>query len=161
MNQLLLLPYATYWIPFILAMVIGCLAFGVSKLMLPRRTNSVKTPEAHPERPVDPCDWYCADEKRLSPRRSGNPTDVHLALPGRKETPQRAWVVDRSLGGLCLNVTEELAEGTQISILPIHAPEMTHWIDLEVRDCRKTEDGWEAGCSFRKTPPFSILLMLG
>ena len=45
--------------------------------------------------------------------------------------------------------------------MPAHAPPMTPWTEVEVRSCRQKKDGYEVGCQFVKTPPWSILLLFG
>ena len=78
-----------------------------------------------------------------------------------KEKPFQAWVIDRSVGGLCLDSHTAYKEGTQLFLLPANAPETTPWVDVEVRSCRPSKDGYELGCRFVKTPPWAILLLFG
>src|SRR5205807_67771 len=73
----------------------------------------------------------------------------------------RGWVLDRSVGGLCLDLSAAFPEGTRLSLFPTQAPGMTPWTEVEVRSCRQKKDGYEVGCQFVKTPPWSILLLFG
>ena len=56
---------------------------------------------------------------------------------------------------------EEFNLGARLAILPVHAPEMTPWVEIEITICQHTSQGWEVGCRFVKTPPYSVLLMFG
>jgi hypothetical protein len=82
-------------------------------------------------------------------------------LPEQKDQPSQGWVLDRSMGGMCLQTSVEFNPGTQLAVLPVNAPTMTPWVDIEVRTCREIKDGFELGCQFIKTPNWSILLMFG
>ena len=48
-----------------------------------------------------------------------------------------------------------------LAVIPLNAPSITPWVDIEVRTCRKVGDNFELGCQFVKTPNWSILLMFG
>ena len=65
------------------------------------------------------------------------------------------------MGGLCLLLHDEIAPGTFLNVKPSKCPPATPWIELEVRSCKKTNDGYEAGCQFLKPPPWAILLLFG
>jgi hypothetical protein len=155
------LPYSEYWLPLAIGMGVGFLALIVSKLAFVSKRN-VPAPVQKPEPTQrDPFTEGSTTEQRKSVRRQGNPTAVHVALPHNKKDPAQGWVLDRSTGGLCLQASQEYAPGTQLAVLPVNAPTMTPWVDIEVRTCRKLKDGYELGCQFVKTPNWSILLMFG
>ena len=88
---------------------------------------------------------------------------MHVTNLFYTEPPMRlaARLSERSLGGLRLHLDEEAKPGTLLSVIPSHASGVKHWVDVEVRYCRQTSDGWEAGCRFVKPPPFSVLMMFG
>jgi hypothetical protein len=48
-----------------------------------------------------------------------------------------------------------------LEVRAVNAPAVTPWTEVEVRSCRRTQDGWEAGYKFVRTPPWAILLMFG
>ena len=73
----------------------------------------------------------------------------------------RALVLDRSVGGLRLAAEEDVAAGTRLVVLPANAPELTPWIEIEVRGSNLVDDSWELRCQFVKTPQWSILLLFG
>ncbi len=153
-------PYSEYWLPLAIGIGVGLCALTVSKFAFGRRelTPNVKTPQAQNH---DPFTQGSSTEQRKSFRRQGNPIQIFIALPDDKDRPERGWVLDRSMGGMCIQVNEEVAVGTLLAVLAVNAPSMTPWVDIEVRTCRAVQDGFELGCQFLKTPAWSILLMFG
>ncbi len=100
-------------------------------------------------------------DRRSAPRRKGgNRVEVYLA-DDRKEKVLLGWVVDRSMGGLCLNVEEPLKEGTLLNIRPRKAPQTAPWLAIEIRSCRPEGSSWEVGCRFVKSPQWNDLLLFG
>ena len=121
--------------------------------------------EAPKERPKDPdYDPFVqgsASEHRKAYRRTGNPVEVWVRNPATGLAPVRGHVLNRSTGGLCLGLEAMIAEGIVLEVRPANAPPITPWVEVEVRSCRHTNDGWEAGCQFVRTPPWALLLMFG
>lgn len=158
------LPYSEYWLPLVIGMGVALVALLVGKLTLTRRGRAVTPP---PEVVVkskveyDPFVQGSPSELRRAFRREGNPTEVLIAMDGQKDRPGRGWVLDRSTGGLRLLVSEEYRQGLVLAVLPVNAPTMTPWSEIEVRSCRPCPDGFELGCQFLKTPAWSVLLMFG
>jgi hypothetical protein len=149
------LPLVSYWLPVIAALGV---ALPLYWLFRPRRTLAVA--------PVGAATAAAAlpghpPEQRRSFRRGGNSIGLFYKLPGQKEPPQQASIVDRSMGGLCILTHEKLADGTILSVRPTNADDIVPWVDIEVCMCRKGEDCFEVGCRFIKTPPYSILLLFG
>lgn len=100
-------------------------------------------------------------ERRASLRRSGNAVAIQISDAEATAKPHHGWVIDRSMGGLCLSVQEAVAAGTILSIRPSNAPVTVPWIQVEVRNCRSVGIDWELGCQFVRTPPWSVLLLFG
>ncbi len=119
------------------------------------------TPTSRTEQEYDPFVQGSATEQRKAHRRAGNPVEVLIAAEQSTTPDWRGWVVDRSVGGLCLCVPEEFAQGTFLRAIPANAPQLTPWTELEVRSCRSTNDGYEIGCQFVRQPPWSVLLLFG
>ncbi len=84
-----------------------------------------------------------------------------MAAPDKKKQPERGWVLDRSMGGIGIQSAKQIEPGTLLAVLPVNAPEMTPWVDIEVRTCRENSGGYELGCQFIRTPNWSVLLMFG
>jgi hypothetical protein len=100
-------------------------------------------------------------EKRSALRRQGNPIPIHISDATVTAEPWYGWVLDRSMGGLCLSVDSAVKIGTVLSVRPTHAPDTVPWIQIEVRRCREDGKTWELGCQFLKTPSWGILLLFG
>jgi hypothetical protein len=100
-------------------------------------------------------------ERRSCPRRrEGKRVEVFL-VDESKEEQIFGWVIDRSIGGLCLHVEKTLNEGAILSVRPCKAPPTVLWIPVEVRSCRAEGDVWEVGCRFLKPPQWNDLMFFG
>jgi hypothetical protein len=99
-------------------------------------------------------------DRRCAIRRRGNSVEVRLFTAPDK-TPLRGWVLDRSVGGLCLLVEQEVAKGSTLRVRPRNASATTPGTDIIVRSCRPRGDQYELGCQFQGTPTWSLLLMFG
>jgi len=159
------LPHWEIWVPLAVGMVAGLLSIvavrsfgGRGRAPVPAPNPPTKT-VAMP--PPDPFVHGGALEQRRALRRAGNPVPVLLASPHEDQPSWHAWVIDRSVGGIGLVVNSEFPEGARLKVMPQSAPESTPWIDIEVRCCRPGEEGFELGCQFVKTPPWSLLLLFG
>jgi hypothetical protein len=113
---------------------------------------------AHP----DPFVYGSATEKRTALRRRGNSIKVLISDLDAQARPTEGWILDRSVGGLCLQVEgAEVPVGTILSVLASNAPAGTPWTQVEVRSSRQEGNSWELGCQFVKTPPWNVLLLFG
>lgn len=101
-----------------------------------------------------------APDRRSSPRRKGNRVEVSIT-DDTKTDSLYGWVVDRSMGGLCLVVEKPLSEGTLLNVRPRKAPQTAPWLSIEIRSCRPEGDEWEVGCRFTKPPQWNDLLLFG
>jgi hypothetical protein len=159
------LPFSEYWLPLMIGMGVGVCALTMGKATFGKlgigHKKEVPAPPLVTKVDSDPFMQGSPSEQRKSFRRHGNPTGVFIALPEQKNDPLQGWVLDRSIGGICLQSGEEFKTGTQLCVLPVNAPPMTPWVDIEVRTCRSIKSGYEVGCQFLKTPNWSILLMFG
>ena len=148
------------WLP--LGVGLGAGLLSVLTLGVMARHKAARHVALKPEKDMpDPFVQGSAVDHRRALRRVGNPIKVFLAPPGQDNPQDSAWVLDRSVGGLCLSVEREYATGTFLRVLPSNAPDMAYWIDVDVRSCRPVKGGFELGVQFVKTPPWSILLLFG
>lgn len=99
-------------------------------------------------------------DRRSAPRRRGNRVEVHITDEA-KQDPQLGWVVDRSMGGLCLIVERPLTEGAIFNVRPRSAPQTAPWATIEIRSCRPDGADWEIGCRFVKPLQWNDLLLFG
>lgn len=145
---------AVVGLAFLLGCLLGCLLVG-------RRETRTTPKQKKSDRQRDPFLFGSATEKRASVRRGGNPVEVVLANPVFSEELGKAWVVDRSMGGLCLMSNAALRPGTILNVRPHNAPKGTPWTRIEVRSCRQESDHWEVGCKFERMPSWGVLLLFG
>jgi hypothetical protein len=108
-----------------------------------------------------PLTYGSASERREGFRRKGGRVRGRLADAGATAALGTGWVVDRSAGGLCLQVARRLAEGAMLSVRPVHAPARMPWVQVEVKSCREWTGGWEVGCRFVRRPSWDMLLHFG
>jgi hypothetical protein len=101
-----------------------------------------------------------ASDRRAAPRRKGNSVEVVLTA-GEEKPPVHGWVIDRSVGGLCLMVEHPFEEGMTPNVRPRNCPDITPWTPIEVRSCRAQGSDWEVSCRFLKSPPYNVLLLFG
>jgi hypothetical protein len=124
-----------------------------------------ETAKAKPEEKqtpaFDPFVQGSASEQRSAYRRAGNSIEVLIGDPEQEKQATHGWIVDRSMGGLCLAVAEARAKGTVLKVRTVNAPPATPWVDLEVKSCRQTKEDWELGCQYVKTPPWAVMLLFG
>ncbi len=138
------------------------LSLVVGRYVLSSIRSRVKAAGDTPEEPIhDPFDRGSITEQRGTVRRKGNPVEVLVTDGEATAEPVRGWVVDRSMGGLCLMLDDEVAPGAALSLKPRNAPPATPWVQVEVRNCKRTKTAYEVGCRFPKTPPWAVLLLFG
>ncbi len=94
-------------------------------------------------------------------RRGGNPVAVLIAEKDHDGPVTHGWVIDRSMGGLCLTVDDAVPVGAVLTVRAVKAPSAAPGVDVEVKSCRRTKEEWELGCQFVKTPPWAVLLLFG
>ncbi len=98
-------------------------------------------------------------ERRAAPRRRGHAIEVFLSA-GEGE-PLLGWVVDRSIGGLCVMVEQPVAQAARGKVRPRIAPESTPWVPVLVKSCRAEGHEYEVGCQFAHTPSWNVLVQFG
>jgi hypothetical protein len=153
------------WLVVLVGVTFAGLTLATGRLLQRRPARRPAPPPPPPAAkkpaPHDPFVYGSATEKRTAHRRSGNSVEVLLIDAQRQTSPVTGLVLDRSLGGLCLLVNHEIRPGTVLGVRPATAGESVHWLDIEVRSCRQTREGWELGCQFQKAPAWGVLLLFG
>ena len=133
----------------------------------PPQTNSVAaipppppSPPPAPPPPPPPTSRPAA-ERREATRRKGNPVPVELCNPRSTSPSSQGWVIDRSIGGLCLLVDEPQEEGTILSVRPAKAHAGFRWLQVEVKNCRQERASWNLGCQFVQKVGWDELRLFG
>jgi hypothetical protein len=101
-----------------------------------------------------------AMERRTAPRRRGNSVAAHLTDDTDGE-PAEVWVIDRSLGGLCVLAEMPVDVGSQLRVRPRHASGNAIWTPIRIRACHRDREGWLLHCQFLQIPPMNVLLLFG
>jgi L-lactate permease len=102
-----------------------------------------------------------AADRRTSKRREGKPVPVLLNSAFFSGQTQKAYVLDRSTGGLKLGVSNKITVGSSLMVKASNAPDTVPWITVIVRNCRDQGEHFELGCEFEVTPPWNVLLLFG
>lgn len=100
-------------------------------------------------------------DRRGAVRREGQLVRVVLAAGAFRNGACDGYVIDRSTGGLKIASPAAVAPGTTMQVRAVGAPEGVDFVTVIVRSCRKTDEHFEIGCEFEKTPPWSVLLLFG
>ena len=77
------------------------------------------------------------------------------------KTPHSGWVLDRSTGGMRLEVEREFAVGAFLKVRPRTTAAAPPWTDVVVRSCAPEAGGWQLGLQFVKTPSYNVLMLFG
>jgi len=111
----------------------------------------------------DPFTQGSARERRGAPRRRGNPVPILVSDADNAVTPVRGWVMDRSGGGLGLELEEEgeVDIGTVLSVRPLDAPDTVPWVKIEVRNRQLCGSTWRLGCMFVRPPAWDVMMRFG
>lgn len=153
------------WVSVASGLLATALVLVIGSLLFRRRKVAYGAPPVVSRRGLspdnDPFIHGSATERRQALRRVGNPVSVLVTNFEQTRPRFTGWVADRSTGGLCLSVPERVEPRTVLSVRTSNAPESVPWTQVEVRNCRQVEGGWELGCQFVRTPPWSVLLLFG
>src|SRR5437588_10273693 len=110
------------WVVPLAGLLSTCVTLLVGKVLLRRRralpVHQVKEAKTAP----DPFEAGSATERRVSLRRSGHLIEVYISDRKRKLKAVKGWVMDRSMGGLRLCVSEAWPVKSIVSVRVIDAP---------------------------------------
>ena len=134
---------------------------AVMSVLIRRRRHTCPLPPLSKDNTAkpDPFEYGSASERRAAVRRGGKPTKVYVAYADKPDELFQGWVVDRSMTGLCLLVSCEVAENSLLTLRSADAPRETPWVQVTVKRCSPHDDDWELGCQFVRTPPYGVLLL--
>jgi hypothetical protein len=144
-----------------LAFLVGRALFGGRRALPSGRTFAAPPapPLCPPRESSDPFILGSSGELRSSMRRTGSVIEVRIADALGETELGRGVVVDRSTGGLGLEVNVRLERGSVVSIRPSRAEQRSPWIQIEIMSCEGEENSWRVGCKFVRTPPWSVMLL--
>jgi hypothetical protein len=91
-------------------------------------------------------------ERRATVRFDGGPTRVTVRAGSDPVRRTRAVVLDRSAGGLRLQVRRPHPLGSALSVR-LRADGRRTWYAAVVRYCRRVGEEWELGCEFQGARP--------
>jgi hypothetical protein len=153
------------WFAPLAGIVSAMMALWMGRAWVSSRHQTKPALAAPDEKPgqvnPDPFVHGSSSEKRTALRRAGQPIKVTLCPEEDKSKQCPGWVIDRSVGGLCLYVNEPYPENTILSLRANHAPAEVPWTKVEVKRCQASRDGYELGCQFLSTPTWNVLLLFG
>jgi hypothetical protein len=157
------------WVVPVIGVVATGLAFAVGVAVLQRRPGRAARPPAGaqpesaagPQADPDPFLQGSRSERRFAARRGGSLVAVSVTDADGQGPPVDGWVSDRSVGGLCLLLDAPVGVGTRLNVRPRKGSAAVPWTQVEVKSCRQEAQGWEIGCQFTRTPPWSVLLLFG
>jgi hypothetical protein len=123
-----------------------------------RKSNPAQAPSAPAVSPAASNSPSLTERRRL-PRRGGQPIEVFLRDDSAPEMAARAWVRNRSTGGLGLSVAQPVAEGAILHVRVTTAPDSVPWVAVRVKGCRPFVDRWALNCQFVSPPPPEVMLL--
>lgn len=114
------------------------------------------TPEAAPAQPAHPAD----DERRSWPRRK-KLLRVQIVDTLHEGEGFPGWVVDRSMGGLRLEVERVIEPGSVLRVRNSFASATTPWVEVKVQSVQELDDCKYLGCAFVRSPTWEVLMQFG
>jgi hypothetical protein len=102
-------------------------------------------------------------DRRGEPRRTVNPVPILVSNETAAVAAVHGWVMDRSSGGLGLELEEEgeLEPGTLLSLRAEEMPINLPWLQVVVRHVRRLDARWRLGCEFAAPPDNYARLYFG
>jgi PilZ domain-containing protein len=111
----------------------------------------------------DPFSQGSETERRKAPRRRGNPVAILLADEEPDSEPVEGYVIDRSLGGLGVELDDpvNVEPGMVLTVRPRRGAEHTAWTRVVVRSYEKLGANHRLGCQFTRPPNSQTMLHFG
>ena len=143
------------WSVIVMGLAVTGLCFLLGRSFLRPRTAVGRRPIA--EVVIAPA----VSNRRAANRRAGNVVAVVIQNPEGTPVEQSGWVLDRSSGGLRLEVDYEIEVGKVLRVRPSNASEMIPWTAVIVRSCRPDSGCYQLGVQFVKPPSYGVLMLFG
>jgi len=149
-------------LPVVVGVVAGLGFVGTFHFFTRARKKVAAPPTVKEEPPKsDPFTHGSGSEQRQAFRRLGNPIEVLVVDRASQGSQVKGYVVNRSVGGLCLQMDCPINLLAELRIRPTNAPHIAPWVEVVVKNCRKADRGYEIGCQYVKIPPWPVLMMFG
>jgi hypothetical protein len=100
-------------------------------------------------------------EVRRTPRRGGASITVSFNRAGSTDRPLEGWVVNRSLGGLCLCSPRGFDVDTILRLKSKKGGDSAATLEVRVRGVREEGQRWMLHCQFTIQPSAQTLMMFG
>jgi len=154
-------PSTTLIVGLLAGGLVSALAFVLFLWTRTAREEGEETVAVAPTTKRDPFVHGSTSERRTSLRRKGTQVEVGLRdVDGRSELGT-GWVIDRSMGGICLAVNDEFDAGHTLHVRPLKGSQTVPWTTVEVRSCRRKDGRWELGCQFVRQPTWNVMMLFG
>jgi hypothetical protein len=96
-------------------------------------------------------------DRRVSARHESRQAKMLMTVSGDLEAVHEATVLNHSLGGLCLWVSNPLQIGQGADIRPANEHDKHPWIRVKIKNCRMHRGGWALGCQFADEQAAQVL----
>jgi hypothetical protein len=123
-----------------------------------KKPERSKQPLHHPA--SDPFLLGSRSEHRRTPRRGGSSVVVNIGRPD-SERPVEGWVVNRSLGGLCVCSPKNFEPDTILRIRVKRSAESAPSVEVRVRGSSTEGQRFMLHCQFIRQPSANTLMMFG
>src|ERR1700730_16988814 len=159
------LPHLAGWVGVAVGILFTLSAGLLGGILLGRRHAPRQQPPS-PARPPevglpDPFIHGSPSERRESRRRSGNAVAILVSDAEGTADPCHGLVVDRSMSGLRLVISDPVAVDAVLSVRPAQEPTLMPGFQVRFKTCQGVDVGWEVGCQFVRVPPSSLLWSFG
>ena len=132
------------WSVPVAGVICTCLVLMGGRWLLGRRQPQ----EVKSNDPMNPYQAMSTPKRRQTPRGRGAPTRILILDKNGPAEPFSGYVINRSIGGLCVSLVQPLEEGSVVSVRPAKELIDDTWYEVVVKYCRATDTGWEMGCEF-------------
>jgi hypothetical protein len=152
--------YWPVWVAPVAGLAVAGLSLFVGRAWQRSRQASSLIDESE-SAPPDPFEVGSAMERRLAARRVGRHVRVYVSDASAKAPPFDGWVLDRSIGGVCLSLGRQVPPETILSIRAYNAADTIPWTQVRVLRCQSQGNHYQLGCQFLRTPPFNAMMLFG
>jgi hypothetical protein len=100
-------------------------------------------------------------ERRAHRRARVMTLEILVREVGSAQKPHTGLVLDRSLGGLGIELPEAVAVGQNLQFRLRKWDKKANWVTAEVRYCRRKGEAWRVGCQFLDVSAWEVMNIFG